>query len=494
MVRGQLNEAQIALAYLLVVLGGSSRSGGRLGLLLAGLAFLGFDWFFLPPFGTLVVEKSVDWAVLAAFLLTSIVASQLLERARSEARDAYDRATELDHLASLGAETLNAGRAEDALTAIAWVIHSALGLDRCAIYVRDEEHGGARLMCRAPGVGESKPRSGFLEFVERVMNSGSALAIRANGIVDDISFAPGDFHNAWPADRDHTEAIVPLSIRERTVGVLTIGRNTGISLTPQQRRFLSALAYYAALGVERVRLVASAQSVDDLREASRLKDAVIASVSHDLRTPLTTIKALAAEIAAGGDERAMTIEEEADRLNVFVADLLDIARINSGTATLRPAPNEAEDLVGAALQRVQGGLDGRKVFVSLEPGEPLLFGKFDFAQTLRALVNLLENAVKYSPGPEPVELSVRREDRWLAFAVLDRGEGIPLSESEKIFEPFYRRPGSAPDAGGTGLGLSIARALVTAQGGSLLHSPRSGGGSVFTLRVPAIEVEDMKGT
>jgi two-component system sensor histidine kinase KdpD len=276
----------------------------------------------------------------------------------------------------------------------------------------------------------------------------------------------------------------------RIVGVLSLSRAGGFALDPPQRRLLGALAYYAALGVERVRLVASAEHADALREAGRLKDAVVASVSHDLRTPLTTIKALAHDLAAEGDERATTIEEEADRLNAFVADLLDLSRLNSG-AVLAPEPNEAEDLLGAALQRVAGAASGREIHVSLDEGEPLLFGRFDFAQTLRALVNLVENALKYSPPGQPIEAAVRREGSWLAFSILDRGAGIAPGERERIFEPFYRPPGSAPDVGGAGLGLSIARGIMQAQGGSLAYDPRDGGGSIFTLRVPAVDIEEI---
>lgn len=134
-IRNRLNEAQVALAYLLVVQIGSAREGRRLGLVLTLAAFFFFDWFFLPPYGTLVVAKSVDWSVLGAFLLTSVVAAQLFERARAEAETARQRTTELDRLSALGAETLNAARAEDALSAIAGVIRSALELDSCAVYL-----------------------------------------------------------------------------------------------------------------------------------------------------------------------------------------------------------------------------------------------------------------------------------------------------------------------------------------------------------------------
>jgi two-component system sensor histidine kinase KdpD len=227
-----------------------------------------------------------------------------------------------------------------------------------------------------------------------------------------------------------------------------------------------------------------------LRETARVKDALLASVSHDLRTPLTTIKALAHEISAAGDDRAGMIEEEADRLSSFVRDLLDLSRFTGGGTTLNLEANEAEDLVGAALQAVSGAAQGRDIRVSFEPGDSLLFGRFDFAQTLRELVNLIENALKYSPVSEPVDVVVKREGANLAISVADRGAGVPPAESERIFEPFYRPAGSPPDAGGAGLGLSIARAIAESQSGSLKYRSREGGGSVFTIHVPAVEIAE----
>jgi two-component system sensor histidine kinase KdpD len=333
-VRDRLNEAHVALTYLLVVQGASAHKGRAVGFALAALAFFCLNWFFLPPYGTLIVAKPLDWFVLAAFLATSMVATQLLEWARAEATVARERAGEVRRLAT------------------------------------------------------------------------------------------------------HADA---------------------------------------------------------LREEARIKDEVLASVSHDLRTPLTTIRAMAHDLAETGDERALIIEEEANRLNAFVADLLDFSRINSGTVSFTREPNEAEDLIGAALQRITGATNGREIRVSLDDGEPLLFGRFDFAQTLRALVNLLENALKYSPAGEPVELTVRREGPRLAFAVADRGPGVAPEERERIFAPFYRPPGVPPDVSGAGLGLSIARALMDAQGGSLEYEARPGGGSVFTVRVPAVDVDEVAG-
>jgi two-component system, OmpR family, sensor histidine kinase KdpD len=209
-------------------------------------------------------------------------------------------------------------------------------------------------------------------------------------------------------------------------------------------------------------------------------------VSHDLRTPLTTIKALAHDIAGDGDDRAATIEQQADRLNHMVADLLDLSRLNAGELPVRAELNAAEDVVGAAIQQVSGAFGGREVRTSIAWSEPVLVGRFDFVHALRILVNLLENAHKYSPREQPVDIELARAGSMISISVADRGPGIPVAERERIFEPFYRPERSTPDAGSAGLGLSIAQRLATAQGGTLTYADREGGGSVFTLELPAV--------
>ena len=286
---------------------------------------------------------------------------------------------------------------------------------------------------------------------------------------------------------DAREIFLPLRVRDRTVGVLEIGQNRPIVLSPAQWNFLVALTYYAALGVERTRLSAEADRAEVLREADRLKDALIASVSHDLRTPLTTIKALAHDLAQL-DDRAIVIEEEADRLNRLVADLLDLSRLQGGAMPLTMALNPIDDLVGALVQRVSGVIGGRELRVDLEQGGTLVVGRFDFVHALRILVNLVENAHKYSPAGQPIELTVQRNGAVLELSVADRGPGVPDAERDRIFEPFYRPAGTPPDVGGTGLGLAIARRLAQAQGGTLTYAPRPGGGSVFLLTLPAADL------
>ena len=321
-VRPSLDKAHVALVLLLVVLGGSAAAGRLVGVALAALSFLVFNWFFLPPYATLAVSNPLDWLVLVAFLVTGVVAAQLLYMARQGARAAREREDEIRRLASL-----------------------------------DE-----------------------------------------------------------------------------------------------------------------------------------LKSALIAAVSHDLRTPLTTIKALAHDLSVLGDERSEIIEQEADRLNRSVEDLLDLSRLNAGAMPVRIELNAVDDLLGALTQRVEAAIGGHRLRVALPPDDPLLFGNFDFVHTLRIVSNLVENAAKYSSPDAPVEVATRREGTELVIEVTDRGAGIPADESERIFEAFYRAPGAARTAGGAGLGLSIARRLAEAQGGTLTHRPRTGGGSIFTLRLPAAEV------
>ena len=335
--RGDADQAHVVLAYLLVVLGGSVSGGRNLGLMLAFAAFILIDLFFQLPYGEITVSKPLDWVILFSFLITSLVATQLLAVARSQTAAAQRQATEV-----------------------------------------------------------------------------------------------------------------------------------------------------ATLSAERERLTAEAEHAKALHEADRLKDIVLASLSHDLRTPLTTIKALAQDSALRGDANAMVIEEQADRLSRFVSDLLDLSRLKGGVLPVTPELNTAEDLIGAATRQVAGLLRGRRVMASVDLSQPALLGRFDFVQSLRILSNLIENALRYAPPGSVVDLSVQREDSMLVFSVADRGPGIAPEDRERVFDLFYRAANAPPDSDRTGLGLSIARRLAELQGGTLGYHPRAGGGSMFVLRLPAV--------
>jgi two-component system, OmpR family, sensor histidine kinase KdpD len=231
--RASLDKAHVALLFLLVVLGASSSGGRVLGFSVSVAAFLLLNFFFLPPLGTLTIAHPMDLLVLGTFLATSIVAAQLLYRANREALEAQERAAEIDRLAALGAETLNAADARDGLGAIVGVIQSILGVEYC-----------------------------------------------------DVIDAPAEASPASNGDRGR-ELLLPLRVRDTTVGTLRIRDSRGIAMSPERRRLLDALAYYAALGVERVRLTEMAERAEAQGRMESLRSALLASVSHDLRTPPT---------------------------------------------------------------------------------------------------------------------------------------------------------------------------------------------------------------
>jgi len=439
--RGRIDQPHVVLVYLLIVLFASASAGRMLGVTIAFLGFVLIDYYFQPPFAEVMVDKPVDWLALSAFLITALVSTQLLARAQAEAEESRRRAIEVESLARLGSATLSVGRAEDALVRIADVIRATLGMDACRI------------------------------------------------MPDEGAIAASERDKAVP--RGSVNRIVrPLSVQDRVVGSLVLANDTPVVLDSAQLRFLDAITYYAALAVDRARLVAEAEHAEALREADRLKDIVLASVSHDLRTPLTTIKALAQSAAMQGNKSAAAIEEQADRLTRMVSDLLDLSRLKGGGFAVRPELNTAEDLIGAAVRQTRGLFGDRPLRTVIDLDSPALIGHFDFAQSLRVIGNLLENAARYSPVAEPIELGARREGDQLVFTVADRGPGIGDEDVARVFEPFYRSKHATPDAGRAGLGLSIARTLAQMQGGDVTYARRVGGGSVFSLRLPATELRD----
>lgn len=489
--RGSLDKAHVALVFLLVVLGGSAAGGRTVGVTLALVSFLLFDLLFLPPYNTLVVADARDWLVLVVFLVTGIVAAQLLARAQREASRVLARTREIDWLATLGADTLSAPRADDALTAIARVLSETLGVAQCHVIPRAD-----RPALATPLGGASPELVQWVSTEGRAawrLDDGTTRTERASSHASASSVdAASPTAAAERADLSHGprvhEALYPLRVRGEVVGVLRLADPNGIVLDPTRQRYLDALAHYAALGVERRRLEREAAEAAMLRETDRVKDAMLAAASHDLRTPLTTIRGLAHDLAVEGDERGVVIEDEAQRLNALVSDLLDLSRINAGGVPVDVVLNTADDAMGATLQRIGGAVGGREIRAAIDPADPLLVGRFDLTHSVRILSNLLENALKYAPHDAPIDFTVHRDGAWLAFRVSDRGPGVPLSERERIFRPFYRAPHAPPDVTGAGLGLAIARGLAEAQGGQLTVADRDGGGAVFTFRVPAAEL------
>ena len=485
-VRYDINEGHVALAYLLIVLGGSVSGGRALGLTLACSGFLLIDYYFQPPYDQWNVGKPLDWVALISFLVVAAVATQLLVRAQEAASRARQRANEVEWLSRLGAEALNAGRAAQALHAIAEIVHRTLNATACAIFVWDDGRLASEPVARS-GEADGELVECDRELATWVGEHGFAAAVRRDGHVVRAAAAVAD--DALGVDADDALAIVlPLRVNARTVGVLRVSAAEPIARGVARRRFLAALAYYAALGVERLRLETEADHASALREADRMKDFVLASVSHDLRTPLTAIKALAHDAAGRGEPSGAVIEEQADRLGRMVGDLLDLSRMKAGPFPVRAELNTAEDLIGAVLRQLGQPLDGRLQTPRLNLDQPALVGRFDFVQSMRILVNLIENADRYAPPGTTIDLDASRRGEAICFSVSDRGPGVSPAETQRIFHPFYQPAARAgARAGGAGLGLAIARGLAQAQGGDVRYEPRAGGGSVFTLWLPAMD-------
>ncbi|MCC7195864.1 MAG: DUF4118 domain-containing protein [Gemmatimonadaceae bacterium] len=217
-------------------------------------------------------------------------------------------------------------------------------------------------------------------------------------------------------------------------------------------------------------------------EASRLKELTLAAMSHDLRTPLTSISAHAQALAAAGDPAGVTIAEQAALLSRLVEDALGFVETDIGTQARDVEVNTADDVIGALVRQTRPLLEGKHLVVDIGSADQPLLGRFDFVQTLRILTNLVENALRYTAAGGSADVAVAAVGGWLQFTVADRGPGIAPSEAEAVFTPFYR--GGSRPAGRSGLGLAVARRLATVQGGTLTHASRPGGGTVFTLRLP----------
>jgi two-component system, OmpR family, sensor histidine kinase KdpD len=285
---------------------------------------------------------------------------------------------------------------------------------------------------------------------------------------------------------------LPLGTAQGTVGVLGLQFETPeVVISPDQRRLLEALAGQAAVAIERTRLVREMMRARLLTETERLRDALLSTISHDLRTPLVSIIGAVSSLLtyeATYDEGArqellLTIQEEAERLNRFVGNLLDMMRLESGAIELKREWVEIGDVIGTALSRLSRALGQHQLVVEVDPDLPML--RLDFVLVEHVLVNLLENAAKYSPPQTTIRVRARREGQSIAFEVADEGIGIPAGERARIFDKFYRVQRGDRQGAGTGLGLSICRGIVEAHGGQITAgSPPYGQGSVFTVTFP----------
>ena len=282
----------------------------------------------------------------------------------------------------------------------------------------------------------------------------------------------------------------PLQTTRGIVGVLGIKpSDSSHFLTPDQRRTLDAFANQAAIAIERARLVDQARQAEILEITDKLQSALLNSISHDLRTPLVSITGVLSSLEedslqlneATRHSLISTARSEADRLNRLVGNLLDMTRLEAGAVRVQAEPCDVQDVIGSALEQLESRKEGHPITVNIPPDLPFI--SMDFVLISRVLVNVIDNALKYSPPGSPIEIEAHPASGYLEIEVADRGSGIPREDLSRIFDKFYRvqRPDNIT---GTGLGLSISKGIVEAHGGFIAAENRPGGGTTLTIALP----------
>jgi two-component system, OmpR family, sensor histidine kinase KdpD len=461
--------SNIVLLFMLAVVGVALLFGRGPAVLAAIINVLAFDFFFVPPQFTFAVSDAQYVFTFVVMLVVGLVVGQLTARLGYQARFASlgeERARRLFEMA----RDLSAALAPEQVTEIGERYVTAVTRGKTAVLALDEDE-----TIRPVAAGAARPD------VDMAIARWCVDHSEPAGTGTDTLPAAGKFY-------------LPLKAPVRTRGVLVVEPKDAAQLmVPEQRRLLETCAALIAIALERVHFVTVAQRTLVDMESERLRNSVLAALSHDLRTPLTALvglsEALAQELARhpqapGGDAKALAIRDQARRTAKLVDNLLEMARLQAGRINVHRDWQSIEELVGAALASLETTLRERAIDVDIPADLPLV--ACDATLIERVLVNLLENAAKYTPPGSPVRISARFGDRVVEIAIEDRGPGLPPTGPDAIFDKFTRgeRESAVP---GVGLGLAICRAIVEAHGGAISARNREGGGARFAFTLPAEE-------
>lgn len=445
----QVNPTTVALTFLVVVLLTSAFWGFRIALFAAFAATALFNFFFLPPIGTFTIADPQNWIALVTFLITAMVASNLAERARREAQVALGRRQEVERLYALSQQLLTFDNAAQLYNRVPDHVAQTFGATGAALTVSGRET-----------VYRSRPD---LEF-------DSELLLRANAR-GEISESSG-------------VSYVPLRLGVRTAGAVAIA---GVKLS---RETLEAIGSLIGIAAERTRAMQELSDTRAAQENEKLRSALLDSVTHEFRTPLTSIKAsvtalLEENTLDAGQQRELlsVINEEADRLNRLVGEAAEMAQLDSQMVRLERLPHSLRELIESGIESARTMLASHVVELELPPDMPEVV--FDVARMREVITHLLENAAKYSAKESPIRISVEHKPGEIIINVADQGSGIDAMEQSLIFEKFYRGRQHRSMVHGTGMGLAISKVIVEAHGGSLSVVSQPGAGSVFSIQLPA---------
>ncbi|MBX3015406.1 MAG: sensor histidine kinase KdpD [Caldilineaceae bacterium] len=456
----------VGLTDLLTVLLIAIYLGRGPAILAATLSAFTFNFFFVEPHYTFVVTRFQDLVLIGLYFLIAIFAGSLTARIRQQEQLAQRNVQRIMSLYRLARETATAADLDAVLQTAVVQLQQSFGADVAILLAADGK-------------------------LQREPQPASTLPI------DDKTFQVADwaFVHGRPAGR-FTDTLpaaiahfVPLRTPDRIAGVIGLRLYNEQQFTFDQALQLETFVNQIALVVERQLLDGAARQSALLQESERLHTTLLNSISHELRTPLATITGvvdLLQRATTDADTRQALLsdlQDAAQRLNQLVENLLDMSRLDAGRLQIKRDWCVVSDVVGVAVQRLHSCLSQRPLTLAIPPDLPLV--QMDFVLMEQVLINLLHNICNYTPPGTPVEISAKIADEWLWLTVADHGPGIPPALLERIFDKFYRLPGTA--TGGTGLGLSICRGLVHAHGGELSAHNRPSGGAVFTIQLPAGE-------
>lgn len=488
--RPHLNVIAVTLLFLILIVAISLFADRWTSIISSVVAFLLFDFFHILPFYTFEVAAPDHVLALFVFLGAAVITSQLVFRVRTQTQQALARGRQNEILYKLSQALIADIAVDDILRAVVERVAEVLGISTCAILMGETV---AELQVRAalgplPPLG-NRDHAAIADWalVHRVpagLGTGHRKISQPHG-----SRSTGSIR-ARIRMRGDTGIYVPIATPAHVLGLLYIGQPANErALSDDDQQMLLTFANQVALALERVRLSEEANRAEVLARSDELKSALLSAVSHDLRTPLASIKAsvtglLQPDIVwSKGDQHELlvAIDEETDRLTHLVSNMLDLTRIEAGELKPLMDWNDPEEVVRDVVRRAGGSMSDHSVVVCLPSGLPVVL--FDYVEVAQVLTNLIENAGKYSPAGTPIEVSARAIDDVLEFSVADRGMGIPETEQRMIFDKFYRigQPRGVP---GAGIGLSICRGIVEAHGGRIWVENREGGGALFRFTLP----------
>ena len=481
-IRDEIEPGNIALLYQLpVVL--SAYWWGRWPAYFTGVfSVLAFDYLFVPPFYTFSVDDMRYLWSFFTFLIVAFVIGGRTELLRREAVAAKLREKNTQALFEFSREIAAVIDLDTIVRQLAKRVADALGR-RIMVMLPDEK---GRLSVYA----DFRPVEGDCHTLRQPIADSAEAAVAA-WAYEHRRIAGRSTETLSGADNLY----IPLATRESVVGLLGV-KVVEKLITPEQQKLMEAWAALAAIAIERVRLTEKAREATLVLESDRLRTALLNSISHELRTPLASIMGSASTLLESdslysADERHELLESITDgskRMNLILSNLLDTARIESGMMKLKYDWCDIEDVIGTALQHLSEQVENRRLEINIREGIPLLQG--DCVLLGQVVLNLVDNALKYSPADSSIEIQASSTNEELTVSVADHGIGIPATDMEKIFDKFYRVQHGESSIPGTGLGLSICKSIVEAHGGKIWAGNRSEGGAVISFSLPLTKTAD----